>query len=138
MAAPDEPRLEVELAGRGGQERSHRVVGGRQQAHGDPQSLGQVPRRLGERRAFPQHPRADEVEPDVAISESEPALPAQPAGELEGVRRLVADTPATLLVEKPRERIEHRVEVRGDVQPENLDVVADVDDRRDLLGPGSA
>ena len=78
------------------------------------------------------------METDVAVAEREPVLPAQPLGQLERVRRLVAHAPAALLVEQAGERVEDGVEVGRDVQAEDLDVVADVDDRRHLLGPGGA
>ena len=78
------------------------------------------------------------MEADVAVAEREPGLAAEPPASLERVRRLVADAPAALLVEEPGERVEDGVEVGGDVQAEDLDVVADVDDRRHLLRPGRA
>ena len=51
---------------------------------------------------------------------------------LERVPRLAGAPPAALLVVQAGERVEHRVEVGGDVQAEHLDVVADVADHGQL------
>ena len=103
-----------------------------------PSALGEPARRLRERHALAQQPRADEMEADVAVSQREPDLRRRAARPAERVRRLVADAPAALLVEEPGQRVEDGVEVGRDVQAEELDVVADVDDRRHLLGAGRA
>ena len=79
-------------------------------------------------------PRAHEVEPDVAVAEPEPVLAAQARRRLERVPRLVGPPPATLGVDEPGERVEQAVEVRRDVEPEDLEVVADVADDGELAG----
>src|SRR5215472_17229559 len=68
------------------------------------------------------------MEPEVAIAEREPVLATELADGRERTPRLVAAAPTALLVGQPRERVEDRVEVGRDVQPEDLDVVADVAD----------
>jgi hypothetical protein len=135
VAPRDEPRLEVELARGRSEERPHRVVGGRQQADPNAEAFPEPTCDLGQRRALPQRARAHEVEAEVPVAEREPRLAAEAAGGRERVRRLVAHAPAALLVEEPGERVEDGVEVGRDVEPEDLDVVADVHDRRDLRGP---
>ena len=70
-------------------------------------------------------------------SVNQASSPSAP-GRLERVRRLVADAPAALLVEQAGEGVEDGVEVGRDVQAEDLEVVADVHDRRHLLGAGRA
>ena len=80
----------------------------------------------------PQRLRADEVQPEVEVAELEPVLAAELADGLERVPGLVRAPPAALLVVQPGERVEDRVEIGRDVQPEHLDVVADVADHRDV------
>ena len=79
-------------------------------------------------RAKPQRP--DEMEPDIAVAEREPALFTEPLGLVQRAVRLVPDAPAAALVEQAGERVEHRVEIRRHVQAEELEIVADVADGR--------
>ena len=60
--------------------------------------------------------------------------PPQAAAALERVPRLPGPTPARSSSLQTRERVEDRVEIRGHVQTEHLDVVADVADHGQLAG----
>src|SRR5436190_2621509 len=73
------------------------------------------------------------MKPEVAVAEPEPVLAAECRDRLQRVPRLVRAPPAALVVVQPGEGVEHAVEVGGNAHPEHLDVVADVDDRRDVL-----
>ncbi len=73
------------------------------------------------------------MQADVAVAEAEPRLAAELAGRGERVPGLVGAPPAALLVGHARKGVEHAVEVGRDVEPEHLDVVADVADHRDVV-----
>ena len=60
--------------------------------------------------------------------------PPQSGGGLDGVPRLVRPAPAALRVDETGERVEQAVEIGRDVEAEDLDVVADVADHRELAG----
>ena len=66
------------------------------------------------------------METEIEVTEREPVLATERADGLERVPGLAAPAPATLLVGEARERVEDRVEIRRDVEPEHLDVVTDV------------
>ena len=68
--------------------------------------------------------------PEIAVTELEPRLPAEPGHDLHRLPGLVRPPPAALLVRHAGERVEDAVEVRRDVEAEHLDVVADVADHR--------
>ncbi len=68
----------------------------------------------------------------IAVAEPEPVLPSPARRGVEGVPRLVRPPPASLRIDKPGERVEQAVEIRRDVETEDLDVVADVSDHREL------
>ena len=85
-----------------------------------------------ERLAAAQRLGADEMDAEIEVAEPEPALAAELATRLERVPRLVRAAPAACLVQPAGERVEDRVEVRRDVEAEDLDVVADVADDRQL------
>ena len=89
---------------------------------------------LGQRSAVAKRARAHEVEPDVAVTEPEPVLPTEARRRLEGVPGLAGSPPAALVVDEPAERVDEAVEVGRDVEAEDLDVVADVADDRELSG----
>ncbi len=129
----DEPLLEREVAGRGLEPRAQPVVGRGQQRRHEPERRRELTRDAGERLAVAQLLRADEVEPEVAVAELEPRVGPEAARLPERVPGLVLATPAALLVQAAGERVEDRVEVRRDVEAEDLDVVADVADDRQLL-----
>ena len=71
---------------------------------------------------------------EIAVAELEPVGRAESRHGVERVPRLAGAAPAALLVGDSCERVEHAVEIRRDAQAEELEVVADVDDRRDALG----
>ena len=99
-----------------------------------PSRFAEPARHGGERHALAQEPRAHEVETDVAVAEREPALAAEPLGHARAPGTLSSPyAPAAFLVEEAGERVEDGVEVGRDVQAEDLDVVADVHDRRHAL-----
>ena len=116
--------------------RLDRGVGHRQQ--GDP-ALGQTPARrqpggdLRERLPLPEPQRPRDVGAEVAVSEAEPLRLDAVRGELllQAVA-LVGPAPPLALVDPATERVEHGVEVGGDPQPEEGDVVAGVADDGDL------
>jgi hypothetical protein len=74
------------------------------------------------------------VQADVAIAEDEPVGAAEPPHDAERLPRVAVDAPALLGMDDAGERVEARVQVRRDVQAQQLDVVADVADDRHGLG----
>ena len=82
----------------------------------------------------PQRLRAHEVQPEIAVAEPEPVLAAELGHGLERVPRLVGPAPAAGLVGAPGQRVEDAVQVGRDRQAEDLEVVADVPDRRHVRG----
>ena len=75
------------------------------------------------------------MEADVEVAEHEPALPAPGPRRLERLPRLARPPPAALGVVQAGEAVEDGVEVGRDVEPEHLEVVADVADDRQLARP---
>ena len=92
----------------------------------------------GERLALPEQQRAQPVQSGVLVAEREPRRPPGLLGNGHGPIRVAANAPAALLVEEAGKRVHDRVEVRGDVKTPHLEVVADVADRRHVLGAGRA
>ena len=93
-----------------------------------------------QRHAGAQGLRADDVQTEVQVAELEPRVAAELADGFERTPGLARATPTAFLVVQPREGVEDRVEIGRDVEPEHLDVVADVSDhgdvtRRDLDEP---
>src|SRR5262249_57289253 len=86
----------------------------------------------GERVAGAQRLRPHEVDAEVEVAEPEPALAAELGDGLERLPGLARAAPALRLVEAAGERVEDRVEVGRDVEPEHLEVVADVAHDRQL------
>jgi len=68
------------------------------------------------------------MEAEIAVAEREPVLTAERADRLARVPGLAAAPPAALLISEAGERVEDRVEIRRDMEPEHLDVVAHVAD----------
>ncbi len=106
--------------------------------HGDQPHPGLPPvaQRLGDRAE--REPGADHLGPhdvrgEVPVAEPEPLGPDAVGPEffLE-VEGLVGPAPALLLVDTAAEGVHHRVEVRADLQPEEVDVVPRVADHRDV------
>src|SRR5207253_1335015 len=128
----DEPLLERE-ASRGRVEPGAEAVVGRGQERGlHPERLREARCHGGERQTGSERLRPDEMEPEVEIPELEPCLAAEGRDGFERAPGLVRAAPAALLVGEPREGVEDAVEVGRDVEPEHLQVVADVPDDRDV------
>ena len=113
--------------------RSRSSVAG-QQSRVETNRRGETVRDAGQRLPGAQRLGAHEVETEVQVAEPEPVLAAPGGGGGERVPRLTGAAPAPLLVVQPGERAEERVEIRRHVEPEHLDVVADVSDDRQLAG----
>ncbi|MCO5606194.1 hypothetical protein L7F22_060381 [Adiantum nelumboides] len=142
---PDPPLLEVDRDLRGLLDRGRvrvvdhdvgldAVVGGRQQPHA---RLPAVTQRLGDLRqrvAGTQHPGADEVGGDVAVTQPEPGRLGAVGLQLGLDRpRLVRAAPALLGVDAAAEGVHAGVEIGADPQAVQPDVVADVDHGGDLV-----
>ena len=70
----------------------------------------------------------------VPVAEVEPGDPAEPLERLHDAPGLAGQAPPGLGVDGVGQRVDHRVEVRGDVQPVEHGVVAGVDDGGDPAG----
>ena len=134
VAAADEPLLKREPPGRGRDVRPQPVVGRRDDARGQPGAPAEIRRDRRQPGPAPQRLGADEVETDVAVAQPEPVGAAPSSGRLERVPALPGATPASLGVDQPAERVQEAVEIGRDVQPEDLEVVADVADDGQLPG----
>ena len=75
-----------------------------------------------------------EVGGQVLVAQAEPRLAAVAVEGRHGRPRLTGQAPARLGVDGTCQRVGDGVEVGADVQPVEHDVVAGVDDCRDLLG----
>ena len=132
----DEPLLERERAGGGLDDRAQPVVGRGQHRHLDVEGRGDPRGHSRQQLARLQRLRPDEVEAEVTIAELKPRLRvAERLRSVESVPGLPAAAPAALFVVDVGERVDDRVEVGRDVQPEELGVVADVPDHRHLARP---
>ena len=74
------------------------------------------------------------MEPDVAVSEPKPVLRTEARRRLERIPGLAGSPPTALVVDEPTKRVDEAVEVGRDVEAQDLDVVADVADDRELPG----
>ncbi len=114
-------------------QRGHRVVAHRQQAHPGLPAGAQRRGGLRERRALAQHPGPHQVGRDVLVAEGEPVRRFPVGAELVLHRPgLLGAAPALLRVDAAAEGVHHGVQVRAHVQPEQRDVVAGVADHRHL------
>ena len=134
MPAADEPVLELEGPGGSLDPGTQPVVGRGQEGELEPDLAGETRGHCRQRLTRLERSCADKVEADVSVAELEPGLLAELLRSSERVPGLVCAPPAALLVGESRQRVEQRVEVRRDVQAEDLDVVADVPDDRQLAG----
>ena len=130
MAPRDEPFLELELTGWRPDPRAQPVVGGRQQGQPEPDGAGDPGGHRRQRLAATERLRPDEMEPEVAVAELEPRLATEAFDRVASVPGFARAAPAALLVPEAGECVEQRVEVRGDVETVDLEVVADVCDHR--------
>src|SRR5262249_1469065 len=84
---------------------------------------------------LPQLLSAKNMSRQVAVAKVKPAFGLRVAEELfEAVESVAGQTPTVFGVDHPGQRVGDNVQVRRDVQPEHLDVIARVDDDRDLFG----
>ena len=134
MSTCDEPLLEGEAPLWRIEPRAQRVVGHRKDRRLDTDSRGEPRRHTREWLSRTQRIRPDQMQADVAVAELEPRLAAVCGRRLERVPRLVRAPPATLVVRQPGECVEHAVEVGRDRETEDLEIVADVDDRGHVCG----
>src|SRR5262249_9504859 len=67
---------------------------------------------------------------EVSVTEPKPGLTANRAEALHAVPSLVGPTPPPFGITQLRKRVEHRVDIRRDVQTEMIEVVASIDDHR--------
>src|SRR5580704_8514579 len=65
---------------------------------------------------------------EVAIAEIEPGLAVEPAQSVERVEALAFEPPAMLTIDHTAESVDHRVDVRRNVQPVKMLVVAGIND----------
>ncbi len=128
VPAPHEVLLERQAAGRGVDERRDAVVGDGPHPRPDAEGHRELRRHLARRGARAQPRGADHVRGEVLVAQREPGVLAEAGHLLERRVRLAAQAPAALLVVQAGERVQHRVDVRGDVQAVQLGVVADVHD----------
>ena len=128
VAAGDEPLLERKAAGRRVDPGAQPVVRRRQDRGLDPEGLCESRRDRRERLSRTQSLAAHEVEPEIAVAEPEPVLPAERGDGAERFPRLARPAPAAFLVVQPGERVEDAVEVGRDGETEDVQVVADVAD----------
>jgi len=70
---------------------------------------------------------------EVAVAEGEPGVVAEAGEGFEGVEGVAADAEAALLVGQAGQVVEDDIDVRRDVEAEELGVVADVGDDGDGL-----
>jgi hypothetical protein len=110
-------------------------IGRGQQAHPERPAGRDPGGRLGEPEALAQEVGAGQVRAEVEVAEGEPR-PADAVLAQFGAHalRLAGPAPAARGVVDTGERVHDRVEVGGDAHARHPHVVADVDDRRDLIG----
>ena len=124
----DEVLLKRQPARGRADDRGHPVVAHREDHRDDSERLAQAVGDLGEPSAFAQPDRARDVRRQVAVAQPEPRRDAVPVQHLQGGPRIPFDPPAPLAARQTGERVQHRVDVGGDVQAEMLPVVGRVDD----------
>ena len=134
VSATDEPLLECESTRRRHHVRAQAVVGRRRERRSDTGEIGEGGGDGRQGHAVSEELGANEMDTEISIAEPEPALSAPVGGGLDGVPRLVRPAPAALRVDETGERVEQAVEIGRDVEAEDLDVVADVADHRELAG----
>ncbi|GAA3303034.1 hypothetical protein GCM10020295_50560 [Streptomyces cinereospinus] len=126
----DRPALAVDLDGHMGLDP---VVRHRDEAYAGLPAVAEGFRDRAERVSGADHLRPDDVRGEVPVAQAEPLRPHAVRRELLlQVEGLVGPPPALLLVDAAAERVHHRVEVRADLQPEEVDVVTGVADDGDV------
>ncbi len=129
----DPPFLEVQVAPVPGVHVGlDALVGGREQPQAQPEGPSDAGGEAREGFTRSERGLAMEVEREVAVPEGEPARMTQ-ALELGGDHvRLVGAAPPPLGIDEPREGVGDGVEVGGHAQPEQVEVVGDVHDDREV------
>src|ERR1017187_10837825 len=70
---------------------------------------------------------------EIKIAETKPRRLPKLLHALQAAEAVAVHAPAALLAEQVRQSVEHRIDVGRDVQPPPLDVVAGIDDDREVL-----
>ena len=70
---------------------------------------------------------------EIAVAEIEPALAAEPGQHFHELPALVAQAPAALRIVETGQLVHHRIEIRGNMQPEMTEIVAGIDGDGELL-----
>jgi hypothetical protein len=115
-------------------EGAYRVIAHRCDAVADAQACAQRPGDGGEALPGAQPPRALHMGGEVAVTDAEPGLSAQCLQALHEIPGFCCDTPAPRRIADARQRVHHRVQIRGNIHPQMLEVVPCVDDNRQFLG----
>jgi hypothetical protein len=89
---------------------------------------------LAQGRALGEQAGAQQVGGDVTVAEAEPGRLAEPIERAEDVPGLAGETPAALLVGEPGEGVGDGVQVGGDRQPVQAEVVTGVPDDQKVGG----
>ena len=133
-AAPDEVFLELEHAVGRVDQRAHRVVAHRQQATAQREAAREARRHRGQGFTGGEAPRALDVHREVLVAEPEPGRAAEARDLVEEDTGIVFATPTLRLLDDAAERVHDRVEVRADAQAEMVEIVAGVDEDREVAG----
>src|SRR6185437_11038726 len=113
--------------------RSHRLISHRRNAMTNAEFIAEKSRYLRELLAARQSSRAFDVSGEVSVAELEPDKTAELLERRHEIPAFISEPPAARTVINSSEPIHHRVEVRGDTQPEVHEVVAGVDDDQQSL-----
>src|SRR5439155_19294308 len=114
---------------------SEPIVGSREDRRLDPERGGEPRCCRGERIAAAEALRPRKMKAEIAVAEPEPRVGAERGGRLERRPGLARATPTALLVGDSGKRVEQRVQIGRNVKSEDLEVVADVADHRDIRRP---
>jgi hypothetical protein len=131
-AAAHEPLLKLENAIARADFGAQEVVGDGKDAGGDGQGAGDLGGSLGEGTAPTNEVRAGDAGGEIAVAQTEPGVVAETGEGIERVERIAAETEAALLVGEAGQVVEDDIDVGGDVEAEELGIVADVGDDRDV------
>jgi len=119
----------------------HRVHNGRQRIIGDGQQpLANAQRRrqaschLGQRQARRQPVRAQQVRGHIAVAQTKPGFLAVAGQHVEHLPAVPGQPPARLRVGDPGQRVHHRVQIGGDVQAIEREVIGHIADDRQMIG----
>ena len=96
---------------------------------------------VGQAGAQPQSFGAQDMGGEILVAELEPEIATVAADRVERVPGVAGDAPAGGRIGDPGQRVEDRVEVGADPQPEELEIVGGVDDHGQVAGrqfPGQA